>query len=272
MKIMTTLNSEIIYKKLINIAGKLSTSIKGSADIGPDIILCYHDVDDDNWKFSVTKQVFETHINFLATKTHIVSLKEILSKANKSNKTRIAITFDDGYRGVYTNAFPILNKYKVKGTVFVVGTKRLAQQHKKSDLLLYRKDIKHLHNAGWNIGWHTKNHSDITKLTVQELENDLMKERKRYEKEIGIDLNYFAYPYGYFNTKTKKVLKISGITKAFTIGGGKVAKHDRYTISRVTVTRDMDLIDLENIISPWGLKVNQSFVYFWRMKDMYLTK
>jgi peptidoglycan/xylan/chitin deacetylase (PgdA/CDA1 family) len=61
-----------------------------------------------------------------------VALSEIADSPNRSRKA--AITFDDGFRSVYTNAFPILRKFQAPFTVFlttaILGASRLLWQHR----------------------------------------------------------------------------------------------------------------------------------------------
>ena len=67
----------------------------------------------------------------LAATTEFVSLDELgqrLSEGRRDDRPLAAVTFDDGYRDVYENAFPMLVRKGIPAAVFVVtkliGTSR----------------------------------------------------------------------------------------------------------------------------------------------------
>lgn len=70
----------------------------------------------------VRPEVFEAQMRFLRQRCRLVSLDELFRGLQNPNAggPALAITFDDGYRDLYTHAFPILQKYQVPATIFVV--------------------------------------------------------------------------------------------------------------------------------------------------------
>lgn len=86
------------------------------------IILCYHKISDaknDYNLVNVTPYNFEQQIRYLSSQHKIVSLEDLNTEMYERNEYIFAITFDDGYRDVYNNALPILEKFNVPATVFV---------------------------------------------------------------------------------------------------------------------------------------------------------
>ena len=66
---------------------------------------------------------FEEQIAFLAHEYNVVPLSDMLDRLSKGlsfPKKCVVLTFDDGFRSVYTTAYPILERYQVPATVFVV--------------------------------------------------------------------------------------------------------------------------------------------------------
>jgi len=95
------------------------------------IILIYHRVrntDNDINQLSVSIDNFEDQLVKLKNKFEIVSIDNLF-KVGKTKKTKLAITFDDGYADNYLNAFPLLLKYKMPATIFVttdyINTRRI---------------------------------------------------------------------------------------------------------------------------------------------------
>jgi peptidoglycan/xylan/chitin deacetylase (PgdA/CDA1 family) len=63
---------------------------------------------------------FEAQIRYLRRNYRIVSLDEVCKmQPGRELDPAVAITFDDGYRDLYTNAFPILQKYCVPATIYL---------------------------------------------------------------------------------------------------------------------------------------------------------
>ena len=91
-------------------------------------IIVYHDVDDninpfvDGLNITVEIKAFEKHMEFLKKHYKVVNLDIIIkSIKEKQNSDRyVAITFDDGYKSFYRNAFPILKKNNFPATVFLI--------------------------------------------------------------------------------------------------------------------------------------------------------
>ena len=93
------------------------------------LILMYHGVvKNKNTHLSAnhcSRKEFESEIKYLNENFDIVPLDVLFDLSNQNIKPRrktIAITFDDGYENNFTNAFPILKKYRVPATIFVVGS------------------------------------------------------------------------------------------------------------------------------------------------------
>lgn len=91
-------------------------------------VIMYHAVCPDNkdwiWRHLITPlDVFENQIKTLAKRAYSpITLHELYNYVKYNNKIpekSIVLTFDDGYLDNWVYAFPILNKYKMKGTVFV---------------------------------------------------------------------------------------------------------------------------------------------------------
>ena len=86
-------------------------------------ILIYHRIDDNNDFFldSMPTHVFENQMRYLSMHFNIYPLEEMIErmKAKDVPDNAIVITFDDGYRDVYTHALPILKKYSIPATIFL---------------------------------------------------------------------------------------------------------------------------------------------------------
>lgn len=85
-------------------------------------IFCYHRVNDDADPFfpSMPVATFEMQMRFVTRHHKVVSLNDLIVHLESgSPETVLAVTFDDGYRDNYQNAFPILERYGVPATIFL---------------------------------------------------------------------------------------------------------------------------------------------------------
>lgn len=87
-------------------------------------ILCYHRVGTAGVPLfsSLRPDIFEAQIRFLAEGYRVVSLGQLHQELQEPRAygQSVAVTFDDGYRDLYTYAFPILVKYRIPAAIFVV--------------------------------------------------------------------------------------------------------------------------------------------------------
>lgn len=109
------------------------------------LVLNYHritNVPDYNDPLKVSKNIFEKQIYFLKENYNIITGDELLdiirNKKPIPNKACL-LTFDDGWRDNYTNAYPILKKYDVPAIIFIstdyVGTNNIFWHEQLQELL-----------------------------------------------------------------------------------------------------------------------------------------
>lgn len=90
------------------------------------IILMYHRVTNlksDPWQLHVTPNNFEDHMRILRKYGRLLNIQEIGRNIVRFNlkKKEIAVTFDDGYVDNFLNAKPILERYEIPATFFIVS-------------------------------------------------------------------------------------------------------------------------------------------------------
>ena len=71
-------------------------------------------------------------------------------------------------------------------------------------------------DAGMTIGSHSVNHNDMTKMDNETVLYEAETSKKILEKNLNIEVKYFAYPGGAYNSETIQVLKDSGYLAAVT--------------------------------------------------------
>ncbi len=111
----------------------------------------------------------------------------------------VILTFDDGYQDNW-NAYKELRKKNMKGVFFVVLKTLGDSKHlSKTQVLAMSRD-------GMEIGSHSLHHEDLTKITEQKAEQEILQSKEALELFLGRPVLAFCYPGGKFNKKTLKIL------------------------------------------------------------------
>lgn len=128
--------------------------------------------------------------------------KEELATKIDPNKPMIALTFDDGPSAHTERLLEIFKEHGGKGTFFVIG-----------NLIDKRKNtLIRVANEGHEIGGHSWNHRQLTKLSKSEVKDQIMMTRAKIYNLTGIDSLIVRPPYGACNDDVKSVGKNLGVS------------------------------------------------------------
>jgi peptidoglycan/xylan/chitin deacetylase (PgdA/CDA1 family) len=182
-------------------------------------ILAFHDVSDKP-DLSITRiapDSFERILKFVHESGTVGT-----SISSLNDRDSIAVTFDDGWQGFYSTAFPILNKFDFKATVFIVAGyvgKTSGWDYRKKAHLNWQ-EITELAQEGIEIGSHSVNHLDLRRLDKEKLAYEISGSKKMLEDKLGLPVKYFSYPFGRFNQRVIEAVKDAGYEKAFALSTG----------------------------------------------------
>ena len=180
---------------------------------------------------------FEEQLNYLKENDFFFPTFEELSQYinNKIElpKNSVILTIDDGNPTFFVLAVPVIEKYQVPVTSFVITSScdsNTINQY-KSDYVHFESHSHNLHQAGQN---------------GKGLLVNLSYEKAREDIKTSVDFlgskEAFCYPFGHYNSTSKQVLKDIGYKVAFTTNGGKVQKGmDVLELPRVRILRDDSL-------------------------------
>lgn len=204
------------------------------------VILNYHKVDDVFNSLSIPPSDFDDQMSYLKEQGFQTISLEQMRKALAGEpvdlpEKPLIITFDDGYRDNYTNAYPILAKYNFTGVIFVI-TSFLDQ---KIPFYMTWEMAKEVQESGViDIQSHTVNHNSMTELSDEKLRKELIDSKKRIEEILGKPADYVAYPTGTYNLHIASIVRDCGYKGAFTIKYGNVdTMTNLYAIERLPVFR-----------------------------------
>ena len=123
------------------------------------------------------------------------------SGSRVTNDKVAILNFDDGRKSQFTQAKPILDKYRFKATFYVVCN-YLGNKPGYMDW----NEVKQLYAEGHDIGSHSMNHANLEMLSKKDLKFEIGQSKKCLE-DHGIDVTSFAYPFNK-GSNDKKVIKI----------------------------------------------------------------
>jgi peptidoglycan/xylan/chitin deacetylase (PgdA/CDA1 family) len=219
-------------------------------------ILMYHKINPDHKTGGLGLRVmpadFDWEMQHLKDNGyHSVNLGAVVDHFQKGTKLPdkpIVITFDDGYQDNYRYAYPILNKYGLTATIFVVtntvgGNNDFDYKHhiQPKNKMLTWNEIKEMNANGITIGSHTLDHIHLTKISQAEARRQISDSKIILKKELGKDILYFCYPYGDYNQAVAKMVKESGYLAATTTQLGLVQSPvNPYMLKRIRITGHFD--------------------------------
>ncbi len=192
-------------------------------------ILCYHHVDFPRpTPYSVSSAQLNSHIDALEKAGFsFISLKQLEDfyyKGTMVPSRSAVITFDDGNLNVYTAAYPLLQKRKIPFALFVYGITNLG--HKK--YCATWAEVREMADNGVIIGSHAYTHPYLTippaevKTPAQYdkwLDREVVFSKQWIEQKIGRTVDYFAVPFGAFDSKAYDKIKKSGYKLSFNVHG-----------------------------------------------------
>ena len=220
-------------------------------------ILMYHEVTDQQPEelHAVSKAAFAAQMRWLrAAGYQTVALADWLMAASgarlRLTGKPIIITFDDGYRDNYTNAWPILAELGFSATIFLV-TGRMGQTSdwRPGGLgaapLLTWAEARELAAGGIRFGSHTVNHINLNAAPPAVVDQELRGSRADLQQALGGAVEHLAYPYNRFNSQVKNIAQQAGYRTACACPTGYVgvANRDPYDLRRITVLASDQLGD-----------------------------
>lgn len=255
------------------------------------IILMYHIADtpkaDREIKYCCTPENFLKQMEYLSKSAYaLINLDDIdaiLSGKKTMQMDSIAVTFDDGFEDFYHNAFPVLKKFNIPATLFMVS-ERVGQSndwmHQRGSPkrnMLSTEQLTDISNAGVLIGSHTCTHPKLNEISPDEkrLHDEIFNSKQQLEEQLGKAVDHFAYPFGLYDNKAIATIKQAGYKTACSTRSG----FNRLDINPLLLRR----IEVYGNDTLWQFKQKLKFgtndmpitfhlnYYFKRLKDKFLN-
>jgi len=207
------------------------------------LVLLYHDV---------TENQFREHMLFLEKYFNFADINELVRKVEArtfpSDLTAV-ITFDDGLRSFYHNAFPVVDELGIPVTIYVSSgvvdsefwlKKRLNRQvlppiskpngskgantYSRNQARSYGFEIlpglrleelrsidKHKNVI---VGSHSISHRMLPETSYHDCKKEILDSKEQLESMLNHRVDHFAYPYGGYGNREKELVMKAGFTSA----------------------------------------------------------
>ena len=192
----------------------------GEADV---LVFCFHAVSDD-WPadFAVSASMLRRQLeHFVGSGYRGATFTEAV--ATPAAEKTIVVTFDDAYRSVVEQAYPVLSALGLPGTVF--APTGLADGERRSWEGVDRwldgpwadelagatwAQLRELAQAGCEIGSHTRSHPRLTAVDDASLAAELEGSRADCERHLEVPCRSIAYPFGDVDTRVARAAHEAG--------------------------------------------------------------
>lgn len=163
----------------------------------------------------------------------------------------LTITFDDGWESTYSNGLPLMQKYGITSTQYLLG------EEFENITYLSINQVKDLQKHGHEVASHTMTHPNLTELNDKELYKEITESKNSLTKKFG-PIDDFASPLGAQNEKTINSIKQSYRSQRNTEADPKIAgpedvntaqNFNQYNIIAYTVRDTTTDEELENLIN-----------------------
>lgn len=142
--------------------------------------------------YNTEMNVFRKQMAYLyAKRMKTLIIDELfLEGSSHQGEGAICLTFDDGWRGNYLHAYPILREYGLKATFFIA-----------TDLIgkpfyMAWEDLKEMAASGMSIQSHTVSHQPLAHAGKERIVFELSESKRVIEERLGQEVRHLSLPHG----------------------------------------------------------------------------
>lgn len=236
----------VAYSKEVT-SEKVNKTLNSSKEIP---VLMYHSINSDSSTnlMKVNVKQFAEQMKYLKDNNYNTLTADEFYDCIVNNKKvpdkSVFLTFDDGYEDQYENVYPILKKYKMHATMFII-----TGYLDKGTYYLKSSQLKEMSDNGIDIESHTVDHPYLAKLSYNKQFSELQQSKSKLEGICKKTVRFIAYPYGSYNVNTINAAKSLDYIMGFTTKG-KWASLNKgvYAMNRIYIFPQYDLNNFKDRI------------------------
>lgn len=244
--------------------GQSGAAPVGAARTFTPPVFMYHSISPaaapDPHRLRVHPDRLERHLRLLSRLgLRGVSLAELL-RAGERGQARglVGLTFDDGYTDFLEHAVPVLDRYGMTSTLYVVAG-RLGGSNEWDDgprlPIMDAAQVRAVAAAGHEVGSHTMTHPRLAGVDAETLAVEVGRSRYVLEDVLQSEVPGFCYPYGSFDAAAADAVRAAGYDHACVTGDYDPG--DRFTLPRCYVSPGDTAAHLVARMARHGLRVRR---------------
>ena len=206
-------------------------------------VLYYHEVVEQGQGFSyqkIEKEKFEQQMAYLQAKGYKTLYFSDLDKPLPSKA--VIVSFDDGFLSVYESTAPIMEKYGIRGNVYL-PTAYIGSDPHFMDWNMVQK----LQEGSFEMQAHTHNHVDVRTLDEEALQKQIRSSDDLFREKLGFLPRAFCFPFGTYDYSSVKKIRKTGrydYILGSCYGDLKVGKKGR-VLPRIGISDNDTMADFE---------------------------
>lgn len=228
---------------------------------------------DEKHFWSLPVDMFESHLRWLKangyTTISVRELTEIMQGQREAPENPVCITFDDGERSLLDLGLPLLEKYDMRATLFLV-TGRVGQRWKGLDMMDWgeiaelassgRVSVEsHSHDMHYKVKTEGAGMEPVHRYWAREGDreapsglvlDDLRLSRAEIKRHLRTDSVALAWPYGFGSRRLDRLARMAGFTATFSLQAGatRPVVDSPWHIRRYTITARTTVELLEKMV------------------------
>jgi peptidoglycan/xylan/chitin deacetylase (PgdA/CDA1 family) len=264
---------------------RMTQPAKAAEDVDTQVpILMYHNLAQEaDGDMTISVETFEDQIRTLAENGYTAitfdQLQAYVYQGEPLPENPVIITFDDGYLSNYELAWPILEQYGMKATIFAIGVSVGKDTYKDTGEAMtphfsYEQAAEMVASGVISVQSHTYDmhqwapfetgdavRENILPLAgeseeayVQALTEDFDRSRSELEAATGEDVDVLAYPSGAYSTLTQATLWDLGVRVTLSTNPGvstvvKGLPQSLYGMKRIAMNESVSTEDMLNLLA-----------------------
>jgi peptidoglycan/xylan/chitin deacetylase (PgdA/CDA1 family) len=209
-------------------------------------------------RFVVQPGEFAAHMDYLASAGyHPVTAAELVKgRSGRPLPPRpVVLTFDDAYTDFYSAVLPVLRAHGFRATLYVptayVGaTARFNASVGEHDrAVLSWQALLEIAAEGMEVAAHSHTHPQLDRVPPSVISDEVVRSRGMLEQKLGLSVDGFAYPFGYWNRAVRGAIATAGYRYACAVDElVTVPDDDVLTLPRLTVNAGIGVAGLARLL------------------------
>jgi peptidoglycan/xylan/chitin deacetylase (PgdA/CDA1 family) len=225
-------------------------------------VLMYHSIAVDATRgfrrFAVDPAEFAAQMDYLDAEGYrpVTAVDLVASRSGRGLPPRpVVLTFDDAYTDFYSTALPVLREHDFRATLFVPtayvgGTASfLRNMGEGNRAVLSWPALRDIAAEGIEAAAHSHTHPQLDRVPTSAINDEVRRSRCLLEDHLGVAVEGFAYPFGYWNRAARAAVAAAGFRYAVAVAELITAPDDDVlTLPRLTINAGIGVPGLARLL------------------------